>query len=109
MRHSPIFTEPNFVLASVKFQGANSTIFVFQPYQRALLERGVVAPRSSQSAAEDPLLLAGMMYSGSVGMMVMDDMASVYEIVGGEQSSHEETMGSGFNDEVKCGGSSLGV
>src|SRR5882757_1145842 len=52
-----------------------------QPYQRALLERGIAANTGPFSSNEDPTLNQGMMYAGSVGTMIMDDVATAFESV----------------------------
>src|SRR5882757_3766410 len=52
-----------------------------QPYQRALLERGIAANTGPFSSNEDPTLAQGMMYAGSVGTMIMDDVATAFESV----------------------------
>ena len=51
------------------------------PYQRAVLERGIYHEWADPRSAEvvDPSLRAGMMYTGAVGVMLMEQMSTMVE------------------------------
>ena len=51
------------------------------PYQRGVLERGIYLERADPRSADqiDPSLQAGMMYTGAIGVMVMEQMLMVVE------------------------------
>ena len=55
---------------------------VLGPYQQAVLKRGVNR-HSEYDEVENPYVLMGMEYAGSVGMMVIDELAEVNEQVSG--------------------------
>ena len=55
---------------------------VLGPYQRAVLRRGVHR-RSEFDEVENPDVLMGMEYAGSVGTMVIDELAEVNERTSG--------------------------